>query len=212
MKGKKRLLLAAGSIASVGAVIALAVGVTFGFFSASQTSATSTFTAGTVTLQNPASAACTINAMVPGDDSTGSTPDTTGRTDARTASCTFDVDYIGTAAAYLAVDLSTTGTSLYDGTTDGLQFQIADNSATPGSYATGGVLNGGNNLFIAKDSSGTTHHKITVDYALPTSAGNAYQGLNTTLHMTVHAVQAGNNGTSAGCTAGAVCGTISTWS
>jgi hypothetical protein len=38
----------------------------------------------------------------------------------------------------------------------GLQFQIADNNG--GSYATGGVLNGGDNLFIDQDAAGTTHH------------------------------------------------------
>jgi predicted ribosomally synthesized peptide with SipW-like signal peptide len=210
MSIKKRMALGAGAIATVAAVGTLVAGVTFGFFSASQTADPSTFTAGTVTLQNPASASCTINPMVPGDSSTGYAPTPAGQTDPQTAACTFDVDYIGTVPAYLAVDLSTTGTNLYDGTATGLQFQIADNNG--GSYATAGVLNGGNNLFVDQDAAGTTHHTITVNYALPTTAGNSYQGLNTTLHMTVHAVQAGNNGTSAGCTAGAVCSGISTWS
>lgn len=210
MSIKKRMALGAGAIATVAAVGTLVAGVTFGFFSATQTAGPSTFTAGTVTLQNPVSASCTINPMVPGDSSTGYASTPAGQTDPQTAACTFDVDYIGTVPAYLAVDLATTGTNLYDGSLTGLQFQIADNNG--GSYATAGVLNGGDNLFIDQDAAGTTHHTITVNYALPTTAGNSYQGLNTTLHMTVHAVQAGNNGTSAGCVAGAVCGTIPNWS
>jgi hypothetical protein len=213
MSFKKRLALGAGAVATVGAVATLVAGVTFGFFSSSQTAAPSTFTAGTVTLLNPVSAACNVSPMVPGDSSTGYNPAPAGQTDTPTAACTFDVDYVGTAPAYVAVDLSTSSTSLaplYDGTSNGLQFQIKDNAG--GSYTTTGVLNGGTNLFVAKDPAGTTHHTITVNYALPTTAGNSYQGLNTTLHMTVHAVQAGNNGNTTGCAAGAVCTGISTWS
>jgi hypothetical protein len=185
-------------------------GVTFGLFSASTPAQSNTFTAGTVTLDTPVSVPCAVGPMVPGDSSTGYSPAPTGQTDAKTASCTFSVNYTGNVPGFVAVDLAASGTGLYDATANGLQFQIKDNNG--GSYATGGVLNGGSNLFVSSDPAGTTLHTFTVDYALPTASPNSYQGKNTTLTLTVHAVQAGNNGSASGCTAGHVCAGITAWS
>jgi hypothetical protein len=127
--------------------------------------------------------------MVPGDSSTGYSPVPTGQTDAQTAACTFDIDYVGTAPAYIGVEELSGGTGLYDGSANGLQYQIKDNNSV--SFANGALQSG--ILFVSSDLAGTTHHKFTVNYALPRSADNAYQGLNATLSLKVYAVQSGNN-------------------
>jgi predicted ribosomally synthesized peptide with SipW-like signal peptide len=132
MTGKKRLLLAAGSIASIGAVVALATGVTFGLFSATQVSGNNTFTAGTVTLDRTAQSVCAVTHVQPGDATAGYisthaavTPpnimalDTTGNATHQT--CTFTVKYDGQAGnsatdvnANIGLDLQFTGTPAID--------------------------------------------------------------------------------------------------
>ena len=199
MRGKKRLFLAAGTIASVGAVVALAVGVTFGLFSANAPATQSTFATGTLTLGSSVDHHCSITNMVPGDESTGYTgADVTGNTQSpKDASCTFTVQYTGSVPADIGLTLTPGGT-LYDGTANGLQYQITDDLGA--SFSTGGVINGtsGDKLWVAKDAGngvgGDHTYTITVDYGLPTATGNAYQNLNATLDMTLYAVQAGNNG------------------
>jgi hypothetical protein len=212
MSIKKRLALGAGAVATVGAVATLVAGVTFGLFSASQTGATNTFTAGTVTLTNPVNASCTISPMAPGDSSAGYTPVPAGQTDPQTAACTFAVTYGGNLPAYLGVDAAVGGTGLYDASATGLQFQIGDGTT---SYATGGALNGTSNLLVSTtpDAANSSKvHTFTVNYALPTASPNSYQGKNTTLTLTVHAVQSGNNNFVGGCTAGQSCGVAANWS
>jgi hypothetical protein len=212
MSIKKRLALGAGAVATVGAVATLVAGVTFGLFSATQTGSTNTFTAGTVTLTNPVNVSCTVGPMAPGDSSTGYTPVPAGQTDPQTAACTFAVTYGGNLPAYLGVDAAVGGTSLYDGTGSGLQFQISDG---PTSYATGGVLNGTSDLLVSTTpdaASSSTLHTLTVNYALPTASPNSYQGKSTTLTLTIHAVQSGNNNFVGGCTAGHTCGVAANWS
>jgi hypothetical protein len=208
--GKKRLLIGASAISGFSAGAMLLAGTTFGFFSAATNPQSNSFTAGTVTLSTPVSVPCTITNLVPGDQTSGYTPANPNQTNAAVAQCTFSVNYTGSVPAFIGLDLATSGTGLYDSTSNGLQFQIKDNNG--GTYATGGVLNGGSNLFVASDPGGTTAHSFTVDYALPSSAPNSYQGLNTTLTLTVHAVQAANNGSASGCTAGHVCAGIHNWS
>jgi hypothetical protein len=212
MSIKKRLALGAGAVATVGAVATLVAGVTFGLFSATQTGSTNTFTAGTVTLTNPVNVSCTVGPMAPGDSSAGYTPVPAGQTDPQTAACTFAVTYGGNLPAYLGVDAAVGGTSLYDGTGSGLQFQISDG---PTSYATGGVLNGTSDLLVSTTpdaASSSTLHTLTVNYALPTASPNSYQGKSTTLTLTIHAVQSGNNNFVGGCTAGHTCGVAANWS
>jgi predicted ribosomally synthesized peptide with SipW-like signal peptide len=214
MVGKKRLFLAAATLASVGAVVALATGVTFGLFSASQTSSGSSFTAGTVALPpgDTVDTTCTVSPMVPGDSSTGYLPVPTGQTDTKTAACTFSVEYTGNVPAFIGIKLTSGGTGLYDGTANGLQYEISDGSA---SYATAGVLNSTTQeLYVSTDAaSSDTVHTFTVNYALPnTNADNGYQGETATLGIAVSAVQAGNNGTAAACTAGSTCPGITAWS
>jgi len=123
------LLITAATVATIGSVVVLAFGVTFGLFSATSSSQTNTFTAGTVSIGTPVSVPCTVSNMVPGDDSTGYTPDVPGRTDAQTAACTFTVTYSGSAPAYIGLGMVASGTNLYDGTANGLQFQVSDGGA-----------------------------------------------------------------------------------
>jgi len=209
---RKRLLISAGGITAVGAVATLVLGSTLGLFSATQTSGPNTFTAGTVTLTNPTTVACTVGPMAPGDSSTGYSPAITGQTDSPTAPCTFAVTYGGNLPAYLGVDIAITGTSLYDGTSSGLQLEISDGTT---SYTTSGAINGTTDLLVSKTpdaASSNTVHTLTVNYALPTAAGNAYQGLSSTITLTIHAVQSGNNNFVGACTAGSTCGTAANWS
>ena len=87
---KKRLLLAAGSAATVAAVAMLAAGITFGLFSATTASQTKQFSAGTVTLSSDTSGACSVAAMLP-----GATP----------RPCTLTATYSGTVSAYMGLDV-----------------------------------------------------------------------------------------------------------
>jgi hypothetical protein len=209
MVGKKRLFMAAATLASVGAVIALATGVTFGLFSASTSSGTSSFTAGDVSINSPAESDCTAANMVPGDATAGwVTANSTGAVNAANASevaCTFKVKYTGSAPAYLGLDVNITGTGnggngLYDGTATGLQYLIQDDQATPTVYAnghpftaTGGTASGSD--LLVSDTPFTTGESVTftVDYYLPIGAGNSYQDAASSLAMTVHAVQSDHN-------------------
>jgi hypothetical protein len=207
MRGNKRLFLAAGSIASVGAVVALAVGVTFGLFSTSQAANQSSFATGTLSVGSVVNHECSISNMVPGDESTGYTgADVTGNTQSpKDAACTFTVKYTGSVPADIGLAL-TPGGSLYDATSHGLQYQIKDDLGD--SFTSGGVINGsaGDKLWVAKDAGngvgGDHTYTITVNYGLPTATGNTYQNLNATLDMTLYAVQSGNNGDPTAQTAG----------
>jgi|SRR5579862_208467 len=212
MHGRKRLFLAAGTLASVGAVVALAVGVTFGLFSGTpQTSSTSNFSTGSVSIGSPANVACSVSNMVPGDDSTGYSPDLAGRTDAQTGACEFQVTYTGSAPAYIGLSSSESGTLA-----TALKWEVAQSAtdnAQPGAFASGGVINTNSALdplYVATDAGGdNTVYTFWVDYALPRSVTS--QSLTAaTLNLTVYAVQSGNNGTAADCVVGSQCDTLST--
>lgn len=162
---KKRLFFAAGSLASIGAVVALATGVTFGLFSATSDPQSNEFTAGTVTLESNASANCTVIDMVPGDSSaTWDGNPVAAQTNTPTASCVLSATYGGSVPAYLGLDLSiasqtpgnaaatnaydgtdaglpvTGSIGLFDGTATGLQLQIASSGDEPiGSFITNGT-------------------------------------------------------------------------
>jgi len=97
MFGKKRLLIAASGLTALGAAGAMVAGVTFGLFSATSPAQTQTFTAGTVTLAQPANAACSIGPINPGDSNA--------------SACTFTADYTGNLPAYIGVDITVTGTA-----------------------------------------------------------------------------------------------------
>jgi hypothetical protein len=218
---RRRLTMAAAALTAVAAVATLVAGFTFGLFSATESSGANSFTAGTVSvaLGSPASVTCTITGMTPGDSSAGapigSNNDTT---------CTYNVKYTGTATAYLAVDIDVTNgsTSLYDGTATGLQLYLAD--GTPTTYVTSTAPTAGTtykqqggasaslpvgttaNLLVSTTAATTnTAVDFSLDYAVPIASGNTYQGGSSTVTLTFHAVQAGNNPLPSACAAGQQC-------
>jgi hypothetical protein len=218
---KKRIALAVGVAASIGAIAATASGLTFGLYSGSAASAGNTFTSGTVSVGTgtPTSVTCTITNMVPGDSSAGapigSKADTT---------CTYNVKYTGSASAWLAVDVAVSNgsTSLYDGTATGLQLYLKD--AAPATYLTSTAptagttfknqagtattlpVTGALDLLVSTTAAATnTAVSFSLDYALPIASGITYQGGSTTVTLTFHAVQSANNPLPTGCAAGSQC-------
>ncbi len=236
---KKRLLLTAGGMTTVAAAGMLVAGTTFGLFSAVSTSQSGTFTAGTVTLSQPAAMTCTIGPLVPGDN---------------TGTCAFDVTYGGNVSANLALDVTTAGTggtspttpqysgtpdyasgapALFDGTAHGLQLTVKDGTTTlvngvsykdttgtskdlqggtpPLANGSGAASGGVNDLLLssAEAPSGPAHH-IVVSWSLPSAADNSYQAATSTLTLLVHAAQSSHN-SAAACTVGNQC-TASLWS
>jgi len=218
---KKRVALALGVAASIGAVAALASGTTFGLYSGSEASGGNSFTSGTVTVGTgtPTSVTCTITGMVPGDSSAGASIGSKADT-----TCTYNVKYTGSASAWLAVDVAVSNgsTTLYDGTATGLQLYLKDASSTyltstaptagttyktAGGTATALPAAGITDLLVSTTAAATnTAVSFSLDYALPIASGNTYQGGSATVTLTFHAVQSGNNPLPATCTtAGAQC-------
>jgi hypothetical protein len=214
----------ASGITAIAAVGTLVAGLTFGIFSAVSPSQTNTFTAGTVTLGAPTSVVCNVGgatgptdpAMEAGDTSTGFTLFTPAGTD---HPCQFTITYTGTIGAFIGVTLTTSTTTtpgLYNpppATNGGLQFQIADANGTSYTDTTGLIHTNTSTplapLFVGDEAAGAINH-FTVNYGLPLSTTNTYQGTNTTLTLTVYAVQDSNNGTAC-TTKGVQCATITTW-
>ena len=227
--GKKRLLLAAGALAATGAVATLVAGSTFGFFSATTPTVSNTVTAGTVTLAQSAVSSCTITKVQPGDSGSCSLTVTYNGTVSAGAYLGVDLGISGTAGspvqAYAAGNAGTTPAAapgLYDGTANGLQLSLVDSQTSPVTYMSGTSVNGSNfngaspsvNDLLVNTSPAATGFAttFTLSWSLPTSANNAYQGASSTVTILVHAVQAGNNGNTTGCTAGDTCAGIGTWS
>jgi predicted ribosomally synthesized peptide with SipW-like signal peptide len=211
---KRRLALGAAAAATVGAVATLVAGVTFGLFSATESSGANTFTAGTVTVGagSPTSVTCTISGMMPGDSSSGAPAGNKGG-----APCTYNVKYTGSASAWLAVDVAVSNgsTVLYDGTGTGLQLYLKDASTGYVNGTTFAQQGGGaaalpagttSNLLVSTSPASTgAAVNFSLDYALAAAAGNGYQGGSTTVTLTFHAVQSGNNALPSGCAAGQQC-------
>jgi hypothetical protein len=220
---KKRLLLSAGGITTVGAIAALTLGATFGLFSATSPSQNPSFTAGTVTLTQPVDKACTITNIVPGDSN------------AAVSTCTFTTSYTGNVPAYLGLDVSIASAAansvppgygyaaptplpLYDASAAGIQLTVSDGTTT---YLNGTTVNAANlannsgvtSLLVSTtpDPGGSTAHTFTVGYSMPLSSQNAYQGASATLTLVLHAVQSAHQGSVASCNAGRTCSGI-TWS
>ncbi len=224
---KKRLALAAATATTVGAVTTLVAGFTFGLFSATESSGANTFTAGTVTVgtTTPASVTCTVT-VLPGDSSTGAPIDSTAA-----QQCTYNVQYTGTANAWLAVDMTVangTPALFSSGSATGLQFYLKDSTSTyvtstatdTGGGGTTYTQQGGtsaplpatgiSNLLVST-SEATTGQVVNfkLDYALPLDTGNTYNtsptAASVTVTLTFHAVQASNNALPGTCAAGAQC-------
>lgn len=221
--GKFRMSLGGGLLA-LAAAGALTIGTTLSLFSASESSSTNSFTAGTVTvgLGTSPSVTCNVTGMAPGDSSSGSA------TGSKTLDpCTYNVKYTGSLSAWLSVDvaINASGTNLYTSGTDGLQFYVKDGSTN--------VING--TKFKAIDGTDTsvssgvlvehillndvaaaqnTSKTFSIDYLLPLLAPNALQGASTTITLTFHAVQSANQPLSqpgGTCQVGRQCNVIS-WS
>ena len=142
---RKRLLISAGGITAVGAAATLVLGSTLGLFSATETSGTNSFTAGTVSvgLDSTASVTCSVTAgtqptnMVPGDSSAGATLGSKAD-----QTCSYNVKYTGSAPAWVAVDVAVAngGTALFtSGADTGIQFYLKDGTNT---YVTSASTNG----------------------------------------------------------------------
>lgn len=200
---KKRIALGAAAIATVGAVSTLVAGVTFGLFSATGSSPSSTFTSGTVSLTSDATFSCNIPSyIVPGDS----------------GSCTANATYTGNVSAFIGLTTSTTGALFTgEGTDDSginaLQVTITDNNTA--TYADNGA-----NLYVGTDGAAAATRTFTVAWTLPSGADNSYQNKTATVTLTVEAVQSAHNGyaTTNGlpggpaCAAGPVCAGIGAWS
>jgi hypothetical protein len=114
---------------------------------------------------------------------------------------------------------ATPANGLFDGTTNGLQLLVQDTSGAPTLFVNGtsytpqgggstsltanaGTSGGVTNLLMNTAPVTSVSNKlIKVDYFLPnTSSSDNYEGAATTITLTVHAVQAGNNSLPPGCT------------
>jgi hypothetical protein len=210
------------------ALVTFGVGAGFGLFSSSAASQANTFHSATVTLSESAVQTCTIGPMAAGESSTGWSPAGSD------AECSFTVTYNGSVPVYLGLDVSiasthagsdpngvlTGATGLYDSTVTGLQVKIADSNGVV--YMSGTTL-GGSPTSAASPSASNLLESVTpatngtqvtykLDYQLPSSTTNAYMHAASSITLVAHAVQAANNGSTTGCTAGQVCGGIHGWS
>ncbi len=212
---KKRVALRGSLIASIGVIAIIAVGMTLGLYGTSEASTSGSFADGTVTVGTgtPASVTCTIPDMVPGDSSAGAPIGS--RAD---STCTYNVEYTGSASAWLAVDVTITNgsTELYDGTATGLQLYLKGantsylTSAAPASgttyqtaagTATSLPAAGIQDLLVSTTAAATnTAASFALDYALPIASGNIYQGGSATVTLTFHAVMAGTSSLPGTCT------------
>lgn len=208
------------ALTTAAAAAALTIGATLALFSATETGGTNTFASGTVEVgENGASTTCSVSGMMPGDSSSNHPLGSKTLTP-----CNYKVKYVGSASAYLAVDiLVTAGTKvLYDGSDLGLQFNVATgtglslmsgtkykNSSNTATTVTAGTA--ATNLLLSKSAAVTNDTwQFDVNYLLPIDAPNSFQGSTATITLTFHAVQAANQSV-ASCTAGSECTAIS-WS
>jgi len=195
-----RSLKTAAALAMLGSAAAFVGGATFGLYSSKPSAETNSFTAGTVTLTNNVTGACTTTNMAPGDSP---------------AACTLGLTYSGSLSAYLAVDVvietqaGTGGTNLYNppGSNNGLTVSITDNQGTPVTYPVpttattcpGGAPGGSACYELDNELLGTSAYTngatdtISTSVTLPLAAGNGYQGGAAQVILTAHAVQSKNN-------------------
>jgi predicted ribosomally synthesized peptide with SipW-like signal peptide len=198
MLGKKRLLLAAGTLATVGAVAALASGVTFGLFSSTQTSSGNTFTAGTLSIGTPVVQSCTVAHIVPGDNGTCTVTVTTAGSE--NADVAIDVAVAGTAATLPLVTpygggSPTQALGLFDNSANGLQISLTD--GTPTTYNLSGLsaaTSSTTDLLTADNVAPGTTEVYTLTWSMADNGGvdNNYQGASSTFTFDVHSVQAAN--------------------
>jgi hypothetical protein len=215
--GGKRLLVAAGYVASLAAVAALFAGVTYGLFSATTSNSPDGFTAGTVTQSNALTGACSVSNMLP---------------DGSTSACTLKVTYTGSRDGYLGLDVliqtqaGSGGHALYDPGDAAHDLQVSVTSSSPSvtydvpvtSTPCPGTAPSGSTCYeldrelvspapLANGGQVT----FTTTLSLPTTSTTGYQGGAAQIVLTAHAAQSDNNGSTGGCTAGRTCNGVS-WS
>ncbi len=217
------------ALAGVASVASLTIGATLALFSATETSSSNSFSAGTVSVGlGAASTTCNIVEMMPGDSSTQYSAGPIVNAVQVNGSqnklrCTYNVKYTGSADAYLAVDfaLANGSTALYTGSENGLQIVLKDATRTYVSNTSFTSLAGTSttvaagtpvtNLLINDVPASTdTLVSFTVDYSLPIGAPNLLQGGSASVVLTFHAVQAVNQSLGT-CVAGRQCNTLN-WS
>jgi len=236
---RKRLALVGAAVTTVGAAAALIAGATFGFFSSAGVgSGSNTFTAGTVVVgldPGGTQVTCAIGPMSAGDTQAKSgnvackyVIKYTGNVNAYMA---LDLAITGAPGSpieipYGSVSAPTAAQGLYDGTANGLQFTITDGTATymsgvqynnqAGTATTLTPVTGSASVAdllvnTTPVTNGATK-TLTVNYTLPTTAGNAYNLATSSIVLRIHAVQADNNTVTAGCVAGNLCSSGMAWS
>jgi hypothetical protein len=208
------------AIATVAAATTLTLGSTMALFSASQTSASSSFTSGTVSVGlGSASTTCSMTSMTPGDSSTNY-----GSGSVSLTPCDYKVKYTGSVAAYLAVDITVSAgsTALYTATGSGLQMKVGVNGGatvmtgttyknTSGADTTLAAGTPVTNILLSTTPAATNDAStFNIDYLLPLLAPNSLQGGTASITLTFHAVQAANQSVGS-CVAGQQCSTI-VWS
>lgn len=220
---RKRLLSAAGFVATILAVFSLTTGVTLARLSATTTSPNGTLTAGTVSFSNTATVTCTANS--------GFTPGSSLN------NCQLAITYNGSAQGHVGLDVliitdpRTPGASpLYAGNSGGLTFTLSDGTSSftiPATAITGApciALGGDANATCYQaldelaevtspggDATHTTWNNgdgatFTLTPSFPANIGAGdFSGSTARVTMTAHATQAGNNAIPGGCSVGNSC-------
>ena len=212
-RGSKRLVMAASYAVSLAAIVALAGGATYGFFSATDSGQSNSFGAGTVTLTNDTSGDCAVSNLLP---------------DGSLQTCTLEATYGGSAPAYMALDVlietqhATGGTDLFNPSDPANDLQVAISSTSP-TVAAYSVPAGANVVSCpAGAPAGSTCYELddllvnataitsgtvtfTAELSLPTSSTTDYQGGAAQVILTAHAVQSANNAGIGSCTPGQPC-------
>jgi hypothetical protein len=225
-----RLLFAASSVATLSAAATLAAVASFGLFSTTSHDQTGQFSTGSVTLGGAVSGSCTVSNLKPGESSTGYGSGTESDTP-----CTLTVNYTGTVSGWLGLDISiastsagtdpngvlTGGAGLYDSTSNGLQLLVTDNQSSPVTYMSGTTLGGSSTTganpnatdLLVNTASFSNGQSVTftINYMMPTTTTNAYEGAASSITMLAHSVQASNNNSTSSCTVGVACTSVN-WS
>lgn len=202
LKQTKFTMSLGGGLLALAAAGALTIGTTLSLFSASESSSSNSFTAGTVTvgLGSAPSVTCNVAEVAPGDSSSGSATGSKSLT-----SCSYNVKYTGSLPAWLAVDvaINSTGTDLYTGDANGMQFYVKDGLTNIMNGTTFKAINGTDTsvtsgvvvqhiLLNDVAAAQNTSKAFSIDYLLPFLAPNALQGASTTITLTFRAVQSAN--------------------
>jgi hypothetical protein len=195
---RPRLLAVTGLAVSAAAASLLVTGATFGLLSASMSSGSNSFAAGTVRLTDSAVANCPVSNLLPNGTATA---------------CTFTATYAGSATAYLAVNVLIEtqagggGTRLYNPGDSANDLQVTITSSTPsasyGAPTTATTCPGGaptgsacyelDNALVSTSAVTSATVGFTVSVKLPTSSTTGYQGGTAQVIVTTHAAQSANN-------------------